>query len=193
MTGGGPLPVREFKTIAEMQAHVAAVRERLMPSVPVRLVVIPPPRRPKVKFKSPGVPTVPKPEQMEASDEAEIAKRVAEARAADAVKRTSRSLLNIVSEVTRFPPSALTGISRLSPVVKARHISAYLLKKHTKQSLPQIGRVLGGRDHTTILSACRRVAKVMTLRDIPDMSDPADMAQRLWEAEWPTTGKVGRS
>jgi len=34
----------------------------------------------------------------------------------------------------------------------------YLCKELTTQSLPAIGRAFGGRDHTTVLYACRRVA-----------------------------------
>ena len=34
----------------------------------------------------------------------------------------------------------------------------YLTKELTEHSLPSIGRGFGGRDHTTVLHACRRVA-----------------------------------
>lgn len=45
--------------------------------------------------------------------------------------------------------------------VYPRHVAMYLAKSLTPQTLPQIGRRFGGRDHTTILHGCR---KIETLR-----------------------------
>lgn len=39
-----------------------------------------------------------------------------------------------------------------------RQIAAYLCREMTECSLPEIGRMFGGRDHTTILFSCRKVA-----------------------------------
>jgi chromosomal replication initiator protein len=38
-------------------------------------------------------------------------------------------------------------------------MAMYLAREHTGQSLPAIGRSFGGRDHSTVLHACRRVSK----------------------------------
>jgi len=43
-------------------------------------------------------------------------------------------------------------------VVWPRQAAMYLCKELTTQSLPAIGRAFGGRDHTTVLHACKRVA-----------------------------------
>lgn len=42
-------------------------------------------------------------------------------------------------------------------VARPRQIAMYLSRKLTERSLPEIGRRFGGRDHTTVLHACRRV------------------------------------
>ncbi len=41
--------------------------------------------------------------------------------------------------------------------VTARHVAMYLSRTLTPYSLPQIGRRFGGRDHTTVLNAVRRI------------------------------------
>lgn len=46
---------------------------------------------------------------------------------------------------------------RHKKLVLPRHVAAYLLKTLTPRSLPQIGKELGGRDHTTILHAVRKI------------------------------------
>jgi chromosomal replication initiator protein len=42
-------------------------------------------------------------------------------------------------------------------VARPRQVAMYLARKLTTRSLPEIGRRFGGRDHTTVLHACRRV------------------------------------
>jgi len=41
----------------------------------------------------------------------------------------------------------------------------YLLRKEANVSLPQIGEVLGGRDHTTVMYACEKVADMIERDD----------------------------
>ena len=48
--------------------------------------------------------------------------------------------------------------SRAERIVWPRQAAMYLTKELTEYSLPVIGRAFGGRDHTTVLHACRRVA-----------------------------------
>lgn len=45
-------------------------------------------------------------------------------------------------------------------IVRPRQIAAYLAKHLTLQSMPQIGRRMGGRDHTTILHAVRKIEEL---------------------------------
>jgi chromosomal replication initiator protein len=53
--------------------------------------------------------------------------------------------------------SELLSRSRTAKIVWARQAAMYLCRELTSYSLPHIGREFGGRDHTTILHACRRV------------------------------------
>ena len=47
--------------------------------------------------------------------------------------------------------------SRTQPLVIARQISMYLIKKHLDKSLVEIGRAFGGKDHSTVINALKRV------------------------------------
>lgn len=49
---------------------------------------------------------------------------------------------------------------RTASIVLPRHVIMYLARKMTLQSLPEIGRRLGDRDHTTILHGIRRITKL---------------------------------
>ncbi|MGB9673112.1 MAG: helix-turn-helix domain-containing protein, partial [Anaerolineales bacterium] len=46
-----------------------------------------------------------------------------------------------------------------------RQIAMYLLHKDANLSLPQIGEVLGGRDHTTILHGCDKIKDLLERDD----------------------------
>ena len=46
---------------------------------------------------------------------------------------------------------------RTATVVRPRQIAMYLSKALTPRSLPEIGRRFGGRDHTTVLHAVRKI------------------------------------
>jgi chromosomal replication initiator protein len=46
---------------------------------------------------------------------------------------------------------------RTANVVRPRQIAMYLAKTLTLRSLPEIGRRFGGRDHTTVLHAVRKI------------------------------------
>ncbi len=55
-------------------------------------------------------------------------------------------------------PDELLSPSRTSRVAWPRQVAMYLARELTDESLPAIGRQFGGRDHTTVLHACRRTA-----------------------------------
>lgn len=50
---------------------------------------------------------------------------------------------------------------RKSDIVTARHVAFYLATKLTRQSLPEIGRRFGGKDHTTVLHGARRIERLI--------------------------------
>ena len=51
----------------------------------------------------------------------------------------------------------LLGQSRTAGAVRARQVAIYLTRELTDLSLPQIGRLYGGRDHSTVLNSIRRI------------------------------------
>ncbi len=51
----------------------------------------------------------------------------------------------------------LIGPTRAATPVRARQVAIYLTREMTELSLPQIGRLYGGRDHSTVLNSLRRV------------------------------------
>ncbi|MDP6070671.1 MAG: helix-turn-helix domain-containing protein, partial [SAR202 cluster bacterium] len=53
---------------------------------------------------------------------------------------------------------ALAGRKRDKKTALARHVAMYLLREDAKLRLTAIGRVLGGKDHTTVGHGCDRIA-----------------------------------
>jgi hypothetical protein len=66
-----------------------------------------------------------------------------------------------VCEHFQVPLADFLGPRRDAPTVLARHVAYYLATKITVQSLPEIGRRFGGKDHTTILHGSRRIARLI--------------------------------
>ncbi|MCB0916003.1 MAG: chromosomal replication initiator protein DnaA [Actinobacteria bacterium] len=58
----------------------------------------------------------------------------------------------------------LTGASRSRTLVNARQIAMYLCRELTQLSLPRIGQTFGGRDHTTVMHADRKIRSQMIER-----------------------------
>jgi len=55
----------------------------------------------------------------------------------------------------------LTSDKRNSEIVLPRQVAIYLSRELTGKSLSEIGRDFGGRDHTTVLHACRKIAQAL--------------------------------
>ena len=66
-----------------------------------------------------------------------------------------------VSDEFEVDVTTLLSNQRSRSVVKPRQIAMYLAKDLTTRSLPEIGKKFGGRDHTTVLYAFRRVEKLI--------------------------------
>jgi chromosomal replication initiator protein len=58
----------------------------------------------------------------------------------------------------------LCGTSRTRMLVTARQIAMYLCRELTDLSLPKIGQHFGGRDHTTVMHADRKIRSLMAER-----------------------------
>jgi len=55
----------------------------------------------------------------------------------------------------------LTGERRSQNIVYPRQVAMYLSRELTDSSLPKIGREFGGRDHTTVIHATTKIARLI--------------------------------
>lgn len=80
---------------------------------------------------------------------------------------------------TRYNVSRADILSerRTAAVVKPRQIAMYLSKALTPRSLPEIGRRFGGRDHTTVLHAVRKIEKAIGEDRL--LHDEVDLLKRM--------------
>jgi hypothetical protein len=91
---------------------------------------------------------------------------------------TVRAIVKAVCDHTGVRETELCGKRRDRQVMVPRLAAYYLATTLTKSSLPQVGRFMGGRDHTTILHG-RRKSERMIDRD-PDFAKlVADLEARL--------------
>ena len=63
----------------------------------------------------------------------------------------------VVAEHYRVTVSDMLSKGRSRTVVRPRHVAIFLAKQLTNYSLPEIGKAFGGRDHTTVLHAYRKI------------------------------------
>lgn len=73
-------------------------------------------------------------------------------------------VLNVVARSFNLPAERLCSADRSREVALPRQIAMYLMRE-TNISLPQIGKALGGRDHTTVMYACEKVADLLERDD----------------------------
>ena len=71
----------------------------------------------------------------------------------------------------------LLSARRTAMVVRPRQVAMYLSKILTLRSLPEIGRRFGGRDHTTVLHAVRKIDGLVNKDST--LSEEIDMLKRM--------------
>ena len=77
---------------------------------------------------------------------------------------TAASILGQTAAFFNITLDELKSKSRTRTLVTARQIGMYLLRELTDMSLPKIGQELGGRDHTTVMHADRKIRTLMAER-----------------------------
>jgi chromosomal replication initiator protein len=82
-------------------------------------------------------------------------------RATDGRRVKIEDIQRVVSKHFNVSKQDLLSSRRTRTIVWPRHIAMYLAKTLTPRSLPEIGRRFGGRDHTTVLHAVRRVEECL--------------------------------
>ncbi|MBE9188070.1 chromosomal replication initiator protein DnaA [Microcoleus sp. LEGE 07076] len=94
----------------------------------------------------------------------------------ETVQATPDAVIAVVAEAFDVSVEDLKGISRRREISLARQIGMYLIRQHTGLSLPKVGEVFGGKDHTTVLYSCDKIAQLrntdpnlaQTLRQLSD-------------------------
>jgi chromosomal replication initiator protein len=66
-----------------------------------------------------------------------------------------------VAEHFNMKMAEMTSSRRARVVARPRQVAMYLAKQLTQRSLPEIGRKFGGRDHTTVMHAVRKIEELM--------------------------------
>lgn len=78
---------------------------------------------------------------------------------------TAEAVQRVVARRFNLSPDALVGKKRDREVANARQIAMHLLRELTETSLPGIGQLFGGRNHSTVAHACDRVRAQLPLDD----------------------------
>jgi len=89
-----------------------------------------------------------------------------------------KQIIAVVARYYSLTQAAMCSSARRKSLVHARGIAIYLARTLTDQSYAQIGRALGGRDHTTIMHATRTLEKRLTC-DAADQQDIEELKRIL--------------
>ncbi|MDH2443624.1 chromosomal replication initiator protein DnaA [Amnibacterium sp. CER49] len=73
-------------------------------------------------------------------------------------------IISAVAEYFKLSVDDLYGSSRSQQIASARQIAMYLCRELTNLSLPKIGQLFGGRDHTTVMYANKKISDLMKER-----------------------------
>ena len=73
---------------------------------------------------------------------------------------TIDNIQRVVADQYKLKISDLLSKRRSRSIARPRQVAMYLAKELTNHSLPEIGDAFGGRDHTTVLHACRKVREL---------------------------------
>jgi hypothetical protein len=162
------IAVREFTSQAELAAHYAAIQKRCFAPWPKREFYVPPPPPKTVEAVKPINPPVdPKIwiSQTMACGlfelEAEYGPYTGKLHNIESDRVTVKSLLRTICEVSGEKDFAIKSHRRDASIVRARQTLYWLCKHFTPLSLPEIGRRLGGKDHTSVLHGVRRIETVL--------------------------------
>src|SRR3954470_14125778 len=86
----------------------------------------------------------------------------------------------VVARQYNVSRSDLLSSRRTANVVRPRQVAMYLAKTLTLRSLPEIGRRFGGRDHTTVLHAVRKI-EALVARDVALSEEVESLKRQLQE------------
>ncbi len=73
-------------------------------------------------------------------------------------------IIELVAREWKTTIEAILGRDRSHKIAEPRQVAMYLMRKETDASLPQIGEVLGGRDHTTVMYAIDKIENQIEIK-----------------------------
>ena len=73
---------------------------------------------------------------------------------------TMESVMRVVAEEFQLQPVQLKQKSNARQIAYPRQVAMYLIKELTKSSLPEIGRMFGGKHHTTVLHSVQKIDRL---------------------------------
>lgn len=82
-----------------------------------------------------------------------------------------------VAEHFNIRMTDMQSAKRLRTIARPRQIAMYLAKQLTTSSLPEIGRKFGGRDHTTVMHAVKKINEL--LESDPSVSEDVEILRRM--------------
>jgi chromosomal replication initiator protein len=97
-------------------------------------------------------------------------------------KTTFKKIIQAISEFYDLEKKDLLLNTRRREIVRPRQIAMFLLRKELNESYPSIGRKFGGKDHTTAIYACNKVAKEVE-EDDSLLSEINTIRQRLYSEQ----------
>jgi chromosomal replication initiator protein len=78
---------------------------------------------------------------------------------------TPPQIIDAVALFYNINAAEITGDSRTREVAMPRQVAMYLIREETDASLPDVGKVLGGRDHTTVMYGYKKIADMIERDD----------------------------
>jgi len=95
------------------------------------------------------------------------------------VKRsTPDEVTEVVSKYYQVGKRLLLGDSRARPIARPRQVLMYLLRTHQGIPLEEVGRVVGGRDHTTVMHAVEKITQ-LAAKDVQIRGDILKIKQSI--------------
>jgi hypothetical protein len=158
------VPVREYASASEMVASLMAIRKEL------RGPAVPPPKPVAIEVEPPPAPEPPVMAYVSPPIDVDISDRFP----------TIAEIVTIVADVWHIAPVHIRSARRTWECVFPRQV-VYALACHlTTRSLPEIGRHLGGRDHSSILHGRNKMQPHM---ERVEARLPPNVTVRQWAEE----------
>ena len=92
---------------------------------------------------------------------------------------TVEEIKRAVAEVTGVSRSVMESKSRFAPHCHARHLAFYLAREKTSKSLPQIGKLVGDRHHTTVMHGHKKIADLLASTDTKTAAQREEMKRLI--------------